>query len=122
MYYFSFEKLVVWQDSRKLVKEIYLLTETFPKTEIYGICSQMQRASVSVSSNIVEGSSRLTAKDQSRFYTISFSSLTEVLSQLILAVDLGFMKEELLIGKFRPQIEKIALQLNALCKSRKCKN
>lgn len=117
MHQFSFEKLIVWHDARSLVKEVYLLTETYPKSELFGLVNQLRRAAVSVSSNIAEGSSRTSGKDQAHFYQISFSSLMEVLSQLILSLDLGYLDEKLLNEKFRPLIEKLANQINALRKS-----
>jgi four helix bundle protein len=63
MHQYSFEKLRVWQRAREFVKRIYLLTIKFPKNEKFGIVSQLQRAAVSVSSNIAEGSSRTSGKD-----------------------------------------------------------
>lgn len=58
MYLKSYKELIVWQKSIELVKEIYKITNTFPKNEVYGLCSQMQRAAVSIPSNIAEGYSR----------------------------------------------------------------
>ncbi|HQH50010.1 MAG TPA: four helix bundle protein [Candidatus Cloacimonadota bacterium] len=62
---YGFEKLSAWQNARKLVKEIYCLTRMMPAEEKYGLVSQIQRASVSVSSNIAEGAPRISEKDQS---------------------------------------------------------
>jgi four helix bundle protein len=72
---YGFEKLQVWQDSKSLAVMIYKVTSTFPDDEKYGLTSQMRRAIVSVSSNIAEGSSRNTKKDQAYFYGIAYSSL-----------------------------------------------
>jgi four helix bundle protein len=80
---YSFEKLIVWQEARVLVKSIYTITRTFPKEEIFGITSQMRQAAISICSNIAEGSGRTTKPDQSNFYRISYSSLLELLNQLI---------------------------------------
>ena len=113
MYTYSFEKLNVWQQSRLLTKEIYLLTNNFPSEEKFGLTSQMRRAVISVSSNIAEGSSRKTIKDQRHFYTIAFSSLMELLNQLILTLDLGFLSEEKYL-ELRSSIERISNQLNKL--------
>jgi len=115
MYTYSFEKLNVWQQSRLLTKEIYLLTNEFPSEEKFGLTSQMRRAVISVSSNIAEGSSRKTIKDQKHFYTIAFSSLIELLNQLILSMDLGLLNEEKYI-ELRSHIEHISNQLNKLRK------
>lgn len=113
MYTFAFEKLAVWQNTRTLVKEIYKTTRSFPEDEKFGLVSQMRRAIISVSSNIAEGSSRSTKKDQANFYTIAFSSLMEVLSQVILSWDLEFITENQYIALRNP-IEEISKQLNAL--------
>ena len=87
---FAFEKLEVWQKSRDLVKDIYKVTANYPSEERFGLTSQLRRASVSVSSNIAEGSTRWSKKDQARFYEMSFGSLMEILNQLILSTDLKF--------------------------------
>ena len=113
MYTFSFEKLTVWQNTRKLVKEIYKITRYFPEDEKFGLVSQIRRATVSVCSNIAEGSSRNTRKDLTHFYGIAYSSLMEVLSQIILSFDLEFIDG----GQYesnRNAIEEISIQLNAL--------
>jgi len=78
---YAFENLTVWQESRKFVKEIYLVTADYPKDERYGLISQLRRASVSVSSNLAEGSCRWSKKEQARFYEIAYGSLIEVLNQ-----------------------------------------
>jgi four helix bundle protein len=116
MYTFAFEKLIVWQNTRTLVKVIYKTTRTFPEDEKFGLVSQMRRAITSVSSNIVEGSSRSTKKDQANFYNKSFSSLMELLSQVILSLDLEFLTETQYI-ELRNPIEEISIQLNALRKA-----
>ncbi len=113
---YSFENLEVWQKSRELVKDIYLVTETFPKDEKFGLTSQLRRASISVSSNIAEGSTRWSNKDQSRFYEIAYGSLIEILNQLILSTDLEFLQENQLTT-LRTKIDSIARMLNALYKS-----
>jgi four helix bundle protein len=116
MHQYGFEKLSVWQNSRELAKSIYLVTKTYPTEERYGIVSQMRRAAISVSSNIAEGSSRNTAKDQAHFYTIAYSSAIELLNQLILSLDLEFIQDEN-YQALRLNIEQITNQINALQKS-----
>lgn len=113
MHIFGFEKLEVWQDSRCLAKQVYVITDKFPKSELYGLVNQLRRAVVSVASNIAEGSSRKTGKERARFYQIAYSSLMEVLNQLILAVDLEFIYENEL-KEIRLLIEKISYKLNKL--------
>jgi len=116
MYIYSFEKLEVWQLSRRLCTDIYMLTRGFPKEEMYGLSSQIRRASVSVSSNIAEGTSRSTDKDKAHFSTLAFSSLMEVLNQLIIANDLGYLENEKLL-ELRKFINELGNKLNALKKS-----
>lgn len=113
---YSFEKLIVWQESRKLAKEVYILSRKFPKEEQFSLTSQVRRAIISVCSNIAEGSSRNLPKDKARFTEISFGSLLEVLNQLILAVDFEFITIEEL-NNLRPKIDEIAKMLNGLKKS-----
>ena len=113
MYQYSFEKLDVWQQSRALVKEVYKITEGFPVEEKYGLTSQIRRASISVSSNLAEGAARKTAKDQAHFSTIAYGSLMELLNQLILASDLDYITNEVVV-KTRPRIEEIGNKLNSL--------
>ncbi len=112
MHQYYFEKLRVWQKTREFVKQTYLITRKFPENEKYGLVSQLQRASISVSSNIAEGSSRKSKKDQGYFIQLAYSSLMECLSQLLLAYDLGFLKEPEL-NKIREQIEEISNLLNS---------
>ncbi len=113
---YSFERLHVWEDIRTMIKEIYRVTATFPDHEKFCLVAQMRRAAISVSSNIAEGTSRAGLKDQAHFYQLSYSSLMELLSQLIVSHDLGlFSKEDYLI--IRQQIEMISNKINALRKS-----
>lgn len=80
--------------------------------------TQMRRAAISISSNIAEGSSRNTAKDQAHFYNIAYGSLMELLNQLIICVDVDIIKEKDILC-FRNLIEQISNQLNALRNSLK---
>ena len=116
MHQYGFEKLNVWQNSRELTKSIYLATKTFPPDERFGIVSQMRRSAISISSNIAEGSSRSTVKDQAHFYNIAYSSAIELLNQLILSLDLAFIQDES-YHALRLNIEQITNQINALQKS-----
>jgi four helix bundle protein len=84
----SFRQLIVWQKSIQLVKEIYRLTDFFPKHEIYGLSSQMRRAAVSIPSNIAEGYKRKHLGDYLRFLSISDASSAELETQLVIAQDL----------------------------------
>ncbi|MBU8891520.1 MAG: four helix bundle protein [Bacteroidales bacterium] len=110
---YSFEKLDVWKLSRKLTKNIYQISAGFSDNEKFGLTSQIRRASISVSSNIAEGSSRKSGIEQARFTEIAFGSLLEILNQLIVANDLEYIKEEVLNNQ-RPLIEEIGNKLNKL--------
>lgn len=115
-YKFGFEKLEVWQLSRKLAKQIYLLTEPFPNSEKFGLTSQLRRASISVASNIAEGSARTSKKDQAHFYQMAYSSLMEVANQCILAYDLNYI-DSIQLQEAKKQIAEISNKINALRKS-----
>lgn len=90
----NFKELKVWQKSRHLVKEVYLLTKKFPKDELFGLTSQVRRAAVSIPSNIAEGCGRNTDKDTKRFIDIAQGSSFEVETQMILAYDLEYITKE----------------------------
>jgi len=112
-YQFGFEKLNVWQEARGMANMIYSLTINFPGEEKFVLVSQMRRAALSVCSNIAEGSSRKSYKDQAHFYNLSYSSLMELLNQCIIAKDQKLIKDEQL-NECREKISKTANMLNAL--------
>lgn len=112
----SYRDLVVWQKSRILVKETYLLLRSFPKEEIYGLTSQIKRCVVSIPSNIAEGSSRRSTAEFLRFINIATGSLAEFETQLTLASDLGFISEKELAGKLK-QADEISRMLQGLYNS-----
>jgi four helix bundle protein len=116
MYTFSFEKLEVWKKSRLLTKKVYKMTSSFPNYESFGMVSQIRRAVISICSNIAEGSSRYSKKDQAHFYNIAFSSLMETLNQIIICNDLEYFDDDQL-QDLRKDIHIISLLLNNLCKS-----
>lgn len=111
---FSFEKLVVWEESRALNKIVYALSSTFPEEEKYGLINQLRRASISVSLNIAEGVSRPSGKDQAKSYKDAYGSLMEVMAGFICAVDLEFINQEIIDNEIRPIISKIGFKLNSL--------
>ncbi len=110
---YPFEKLLVWEEARTLVRQIYDATRAFPRAEIYGLTSQVNRAAVSVAANLAEGSARTSRKDQAHFSQIAYGSLMELACLLILAVDLDFLSsdEEAVL---REKIERLSRQINAL--------
>jgi len=87
---FAFEKLKVWQQAKDLSVYIYRLSNSWPKTESFGLKSQITRAAVSVSANIAEGCSRYSNKDKKRFFEIAYGSNMEVLNHIIIAESIGF--------------------------------
>lgn len=89
----NFKELKIWQKSRSLTKDIYLVTKNFPEDERFGLTSQMRRCAISIPSNIAEGSGRESNKEFRRFLNISISSAFELETQLILAFDLEFIIE-----------------------------
>ncbi len=89
-----FRKILVWQKSITLVTKIYKATRTFPKEETFGLTSQIRRSSISISSNIAEGSGRESTKDFLRFLYISLGSLFEMQTQLEIAKNIIYINEE----------------------------
>jgi len=116
MHEYSFEKLEVYNDARKYVTRIYRITDTFPNVERYALANQLQRAAVSITSNIAEGSSRSSYKDKAHFIEMSYGSLLETLSQLQIAADLDYI-DLALLEELRPDIESVGYKLTALRKS-----
>ena len=88
-----FKELEVWKRSRSYCSKIYSITSKFPDSEKFGLTNQLRRASVSVPSNIAEGSSRNSNKDFSRFLEITLGSCYEIETQLLIAFDLKFLSE-----------------------------
>ena len=113
MHTFGFERLEVWNKSRILTKKIYQITQSFPDSEKFGLVNQMRRAVISICSNVAEGSSRRSKKDQAHFYNIAFSSLMETLNQLIISNDLDYLDSKIL-SEFRNDIQMISMMLNNL--------
>ena len=113
---FSFEKLIVWQKAKNIAVIIYKLTKNFPKEELFGMTSQMRRCSVSIASNIAEGSGRHSSKDKARFTEISYSSALELLNQTIISLELEYITEEN-YKIIRKEIEEVTYMLDALYKA-----
>ena len=102
----NFRKLFTWLDGVELADTIYTLTASFPKTEIYGLSSQMQRAAVSVPSNIAEGSGKGSDRDFARFVSISLGSLFELETQIEIAYRRGYISTENYYA-LRPKVESL---------------
>ena len=95
------KKLEVYQISLELVNEIYALTNKFPADEKYILVSQIKRASISVCSNIAEGSARISNQEKIRFYEIARSSLVEVETQIEIAMALKYLTEDNVVEVYK---------------------
>jgi four helix bundle protein len=93
----GYHKLLIWQRSRELVKLVYLHTDNFPKSEEFGLKSQLRRAAVSVVLNIVEGYRRSSTKDFLHFLNIANGSLSELEAGLEISQDLDFMTDDVYV-------------------------
>ncbi|KKW20688.1 MAG: S23 ribosomal protein [Parcubacteria group bacterium GW2011_GWB1_52_7] len=113
--YFKFEKLDVWQRARKFANEIYVITHTFPQSELFGITNQVRRSAVSIMLNIAEGSERQSDADFRRFVQMAIGSLNETVASLYLASDTHLIRD----NKFQELYQDaghLAAQLKALAK------
>ena len=90
----DFRKYRIWQDAISISQSIYSLTELFPKKEVYGLSNQMQRAAVSIASNIAEGASRESPVEFARFLEIAIGSAFEVETQLTIAFNQRYITSE----------------------------
>lgn len=101
----GYKDLIVWQKAMDLVVEIYTITEQFPRSEMYGLTSQMRRSAVSIPSNIAEGRMRKTKADYTNFLMYSYSSGAELETQLLIAKrlplgkDISFTKANALLSE-----------------------
>ena len=109
-------ELRVWQDAMELVTRIYSVSNTFPADERYGLTSQIRRASVSVPSNIAEGAARGGRKEFIHFLIISRGSLSELDTQLRIAMNLGYVTD---IDSLLADVERLQAALGALMKSQR---
>ena len=112
----NFRRLDVWQKSFDLIEEVYIITNLFPSKERYGLCTQLQRAAVSISSNIAEGCGRRTSKDFVAFLHNAMGSVNEVETQLMIAERLGYIKKEK-IDELISELHRIGKMLVGLIKN-----
>ena len=87
----TYRDLVVWQKSMQLVTDVYSLTKSLPKDEVYGLTSQARRCSISIPSNIAEGYGRKSTNDYCRFLQIAIGSLYELQTQLEICLNLNYL-------------------------------
>lgn len=109
----SYKDLIVWRRGIELVREIYSVTNKFPRNELYGLTSQMQRAAVSIPSNIAEGQQRKNLKEYLQFLRIALGSLAELETQMIIAKDIY---PNIDYKKVNPLMLEVQKMLNVLIK------
>jgi len=111
----NYKDLDIWKRSIELVEEIYRLTKTFPKEELYGLTSQMRRAAISIPSNIAEGFTRLHNKEYRQFLYISLGSCAELNTQIIISSRLSYLSNEK-ANRTINEIEEISKMIMGLIK------
>lgn len=117
----SFTDLNAWKEGHLLVLQIYKMTKLFPSDEKFGLTNQIQRAAVSITSNIAEGFSRNSNKEKIQFYYTALGSLTEVQNQLLISKDLGYINLAL-FKEISFQTVVVSKLINGLIKSIKKHN
>lgn len=119
----DFRKYIIWQKAIELTERVYSYTDFFPKSEVYALSNQLQRAAVSIASNIAEGSSRSSEKDFSHFLEMAIGSAFEVETQLTIAQRRGYISLEVYneeissINFLEKQINIFIQKLKAACNS-----
>ena len=111
----SFMDIKAWQFAHQFVIDVYTITRKFPDTERFGLCSQFQRAAVSIAANIAEGYKKLSKADKLRFFNISQGSLEECRYYILLSRDLGSI-DNTSFDSLNTEIEKVSRFINAYCK------
>jgi len=112
-------RLEAWKQAMSLVKTAYTQTTDLPKTELYGLTSQMRRAAVSIPSNIAEGAARETIPEFLRFLYIARGSLAELETQILIAHDLGYIDNA---ESLKAEIYQVSALLDGLIRSLKARN
>ena len=101
----DFKKLVIWQKAMEIVKNVYVITNTFPKEERYSLTSQLRRSAISIPSNISEGAGRNTNGEFKNFLGIANGSINELMTQLILSKQLGLVEDQIIQPIIKDLIE-----------------
>ena len=112
---YSFTQVIAWQKAHAFVLLVYKLTSKFPNTEKYCLCSQFQRAAISIAANIAEGYKKKSSSDKLRFFNISQGSIEECRYYIILSKDLNYITEKEQIELIN-SLEETSKLLNAYCK------
>jgi four helix bundle protein len=107
----SFNELIVWQKGIQLVKDVYMITRKLPKEETFGLILQIRRSSISIPSNIAEGYGRQHTSEYIRFLRIARGSLNELITQLIMTRELGYVTD---ISSELSKCEEVGKMLNSL--------
>ena len=112
----SFKELTVWQEAMNLVEMVYQQTMTLPKTELYGLTSQIRRAAVSIPANIAEGNGRRSRKEYLQFLSIANGSIMELETHILIIERLKFITSEV-SEQLQNKINTVGRLLSALRKS-----
>lgn len=112
----GFRELRVWQESIAVARHVYLLTAQFPRDELFGITSQMRRSSVSIASNIAEGSARQTKKEFIQFLYVALGSLAELETQLEIVIQIGLVERDSILDLIEA-LNKLSRSVNKLQQS-----
>jgi len=112
----TFKDIIAWQKAYSFVLEVYTHTRNFPTTEKYGLCSQFQRAAVSIIANIAEGYKKLSKADKLRFMNVAQGSLEECRCYIILSKDLNYINESD-YTTLNNKLEETSKTLNAYCRA-----
>jgi four helix bundle protein len=110
--------LIAWQEAMALVESVYRDTASFPREENYGLTTQIRRCAISVPSNIAEGAARNSSREYVQFLGISCGSLSELETQLELAIRLGFMKADSISLKHADRVARLVRALRKALKAR----
>lgn len=114
----SYKELIIWQKSVQLVKEVFILTGKFPKSEIYGITSQMKRSALSIPSNIAEGYGRGSRNEHNHFLSIAYASALELETQVIIAKELKLAENGMFI-LLEKLLDEVLRMLNVMTRNNK---
>ena len=113
---FSFKDVIAWQKAHQFVLLVYKVTKNYPEWERYGLCSQFQRAAVSIAANIAEGYKKLSKADKLRLMNVAQGSLEECRYYVLLSKDLGYIPENAYLC-LNNSIEETSKFLNLYCKA-----
>ena len=114
-----FQDVEIWKEAHKWVLDVYKITESFPKSELFGLTSQLRRSAVSVPSNFVEGFRKKSLADKLRYYNIAQGSISESMYHLILAKDIGYVDTFLSMQQLTKVDVMLQAYMTAIEKARK---